>query len=44
MTQLIWNFVKSNKNKFDLIIDCTGSKKLIEKLFHYVKNLLVDLL
>ena len=25
--------MKSNKNNFDLIIDCTGSKKLIEKTF-----------
>ena len=29
----ISTFLKSNKNNFDLIIDCTGSKKLIEKTF-----------
>ena len=26
-------FIKQNKDKFDLIIDCTGSKSLIEKTF-----------
>jgi Zn-dependent alcohol dehydrogenase len=29
----IKDFIKSNQNYFDLIIDCTGSKKLIEKSF-----------
>ena len=30
-------FTKKNKNKFDLIIDCTGSKSLIEKTFCLLK-------
>ena len=32
------NFVKFNNEKFDLIIDCTGSKKLIEKTFSLCKR------
>ena len=31
-------FVKNNYEKFDLIIDCTGSKKLIEKTFPLCKK------
>ena len=31
-------FVNLNKNNFDLIIDCTGSKKLIEKTFSLCKR------
>jgi len=31
-------FVDSNLNSFDLIIDCTGSKKLIEKTFSLCKR------
>jgi len=31
-------FVKKNYEKFDLIIDCTGSKKLIEKTFSLCKK------
>ena len=31
-------FVSSNKDSFDLIIDCTGSKKLIEKTFSLCKR------
>lgn len=30
-------FKKNNINKFDLIIDCTGSKKLVEQTFSLVK-------
>ena len=30
--------IKNNKDKFDLIIDCTGSKKLIEKTFSLCKR------
>ncbi len=32
------SFVDLNNNKFDLIIDCTGSKKLIEKTFSLCKK------
>ena len=32
------NFIKNNYEKFDLIIDCTGSKKLIEKTFSLCKK------
>ena len=32
------NFMKSNYEKFDLIIDCTGSKKLIETSFSLLKK------
>ena len=31
-------FIKDNHEKFDLIIDCTGSKKLIEKTFTLCKK------
>lgn len=31
-------FVKINNNKFDLIIDCTGSKKLIDRTFSLCKR------
>ena len=31
-------FVSSNKDSYDLIIDCTGSKKLIEKTFSLCKR------
>ena len=31
-------FVRSNKDNFDLIIDCTGSKRLIEKTFSLCKR------
>jgi len=31
-------FIKDNHEKFDLIIDCTGSKKLIEKTFPLCKK------
>lgn len=31
-------FIKNNYEKFDLIIDCTGSKKLIEKTFSLCKK------
>ena len=31
-------FIKKNHEKFDLIIDCTGSKKLIEKTFPLCKK------
>ena len=31
-------FIKNNHEKFDLIIDCTGSKKLIEKIFPLCKK------
>jgi len=31
-------FIKNNYEKFDLIIDCTGSKKLIEKTFPLCKK------
>ncbi len=32
------SFIKSNNENFDLIIDCTGSKKLIEKSFSLCKR------
>ncbi len=32
------NFVNSNNENYDLIIDCTGSKKLIEKTFSLCKR------
>ena len=32
------SFIKSNNENFDLIIDCTGSKKLIEKTFSLCKR------
>lgn len=35
--QNIKGFIKSNYEKFDLIIDCTGSKELIEKTFPLCK-------
>ena len=31
-------FLKNNYEKFDLIIDCTGSKKLIEKSLSMIKK------
>jgi Zn-dependent alcohol dehydrogenase len=31
------NFTKKNQNKFDLIIDCTGSKKLIQNTFSLLR-------
>lgn len=34
----IEEFVSSNKENFDLIIDCTGSKRLIEKTFSLCKR------
>ena len=34
----IKSFIKSNNENFDLIIDCTGSKKLIEKTFSLCKR------
>ena len=32
------NFIQTNKENFDLILDCTGSKKLIEKSFSLCKK------
>ena len=37
-TKKLNNFIKLNYEKFDLIIDCTGSKKLIEKTFSLCKK------
>lgn len=36
--KLILDFVDKNYESFDLIIDCTGSKKLIEKTFSLLKK------
>lgn len=36
--KLITDFIKKNYETFDLIIDCTGSKKLIEKSFSLLKK------
>ena len=37
-TSNLEEFVRLNKDSFDLIIDCTGSKKLIEKTFSLCKR------
>ena len=36
--KILKNFIKLNKERYDLIIDCTGSKKLIENTFPLCKR------
>ena len=38
MKKILKNFIKLNKERYDLIIDCTGSKKLIENTFPLCKR------